>query len=333
MLKKILVPMDGSTLSEKVLPYALKLATRLGLQVTLLQVIEGKGHLEKDVFETGSTTQGARAYLARVSDFLTSHDDMPLISSKQLETKVLHGDPAEVICRYAAEENFDLVTMTTHGQPQTQQYFLGSVTLKVLHHLNVPVLLIRPYWQGSPANYGLSDTLACLNEPFGRKFLANGVRLVLPLDMTDKAETSLELSFELAQKLDATLYLLKVNNPVLYSEPSQQAGGAPALPDSDLLKRDEANLYLKQIEGLAEKHEVEAVKIVLSGNPATEIVAFAELMEPDALVMATHTFGEADQARMPSLTHEVMRRSHLPVFMVPMTLQAAAKVQVDPALV
>jgi nucleotide-binding universal stress UspA family protein len=327
MLKKILVPVDGSKLSEKILPYALKLAARLGLQVTLLRVIESKVNPEKGIFETSSNTQAARVYLATVSNFLTSQDNGPLISSKSLETKILHGDPAEVICRYAVEENFDLVTMTTHGQPQTQQYFMGSVTLKVLHHLTIPLLLIRPYWQGSPANYSLSDTLACLNEPFGNKFLANGVRLVLPLDMTDKSEASLDLSFELAQKFDATLYLLKVNNPVLDPAVVQKAGGESPLAGLDLVKRDEANLYLKQIESLAEKREVKTVKIVLSGSPTTEIVSFAELMEPDALIMATHTFGEDEQSRMPSLTHEVMRRSHIPVFMVPMTRPAVPKIQ------
>mgnify|MGYP002424015912 FL=1 len=56
-------------------------------------------------------------------------------------------------------------------------------------------------------------------------------------------------------------------------------------------------------------------------------------MEPDALIMATHTFGEEDQVRMPSLTHEVMRRSHLPVIMVPMPRLATPEVQNNAALV
>ncbi len=329
MLKKILVPVDGSNLSEKVLPYALKLAARLDLQVTILKVVEGTAFLDKNQCESNKAAEAARVYLSEVSNYLTLKREPPLISSAQLQTKLLYGDPAEEICRYAHEENFDLVTMTTHGQPRPYANCVGSVTRKVLQNLTVPVLLIRPYWQKSPASHALSETLACLNEPFGKRFLANGVNLVLPLDMTDKAEASLDLSFELARKLDATLYLLKVNKEAAYPQnaPLPDPSGIPAgQSEFGKTNRQEADFYLGQIEILAEKNDVEAVKIVLYGNPATEILAFSELLEPDALIMATHALGEDRPMDFSSLTQEVMRRSHLPVFMVPLPRPVTLKV-------
>lgn len=281
MLKKILVPVDGSSLSEKALPYALKLAAKLELDVTILRVVKCSPYLAKEQLENSEAAQAARVYLAQVSDFLALENETPLSVPNRLTTRLLAGDPAQEICRYASEEKFDLVTMTTHGQPQNQGYFVGSVTRKVLHHLTIPALLVRSYWQKPHTRPTLSETLACLEEPFGKRFLANDMRFVLPLDMTNKAEACLDLSFELAQKLDATLYLLKVNNPVIYLEgnPLHSYTGVPsALSELDLTIRDEANFYLRQIEILAEKMDVEVVKIVRSGNPATEILAFAELM-------------------------------------------------------
>jgi nucleotide-binding universal stress UspA family protein len=336
MLNKILVPVDGSALSEKALPYALKLAGKLTLQITLLRVVEASPYMDKEQVENSEAARAAREYLAKVRDFLTLNRETPLISSNQLQTKVLYGDPAQEICRYALEEKFDLVTMTTHGKPQTyENYLTGSVTRQVLPHLPVPVLLVRPYWQKSPVHPALSETLACLDEPFGKRFLANGGRFVLPLDMTDKAEAGLDLSFELAQKLNAALYLLKVNKPPLYPEDNSlhsHRGLSSTVPGLELTKRAEANLYLRQIEIMAEKHHVETVKIVLSGNPVTEILAFAELMGPDALIMASHTLGEGEAGTLPSVTQEVMRRSHIPVFMVPLARPVIQKVQNEAAL-
>jgi nucleotide-binding universal stress UspA family protein len=334
MLRKLLVPLDGSTLSEKALPYAIKLAAKLDLDLTLLRVgrapVFGEeialSNFDYDSLET------VEAYLSQVSDYLLDLKSEPVTFPLRLQTKALYGDPATEICRFAAEEEFDLVVMTTHGQPLDRGRSLGSVARDVLQNLAIPALMVRPLSQTSMGRPTLSELMACLNEPFARRFLEGWPRLLLPLDMTDKAEAALDLSLELARRLRATLYLLKVNNPV--PQPRTLPGDLDTPAKSDPSGKAEANFYLQQIEKLAEERGVEVVKIVLVGNPETEIRSFADLFAPDALIMATHSVG-TDLSAMstpPSLTLEVMRRSHVPVFMVPLATRVAAPRPVEVAV-
>jgi nucleotide-binding universal stress UspA family protein len=326
MLRKLLVPLDGSTLAEKALPYALKLAVRLDLDVTLLRVgrepVFGEetplANFDYDSLET------IEAYLAQVKDYLLDLKIEPVTFPLRLQIKALYGDPASEICRFAAEEAFDLVVMTTHGQPLDRGRSMGSVARDVLQNLAIPALMVRPLSQTSMGRPTLSELMACLSEPFARRFLEGWPRLLLPLDMTDKAEAALDLSLELAGRLRATLYLLKVNNPL--PQPRNLTGDLETLARPDPFGKAEANFYLRQIEKLAEERGVEVVKIVLVGSPETEIRSFADLFAPDALIMATHSVGRSltGAPNPPSLTLEVMRRSHVPVFMVPLASRVAA---------
>jgi nucleotide-binding universal stress UspA family protein len=66
------------------------------------------------------------------------------LSGLRVQTRVLAGDPVETIIRTCREEAVDLLLMATHGRSSLRRLFLGSVTTGVLHHAEVPVLLIRP---------------------------------------------------------------------------------------------------------------------------------------------------------------------------------------------
>lgn len=53
------------------------------------------------------------------------------------------GDPAEVIARYAKEQNCDEIIIGTHGQTALTSLFMGAVSTKVVHLAEVPVLLVK----------------------------------------------------------------------------------------------------------------------------------------------------------------------------------------------
>ncbi len=53
------------------------------------------------------------------------------------------GEPAEVIVRYAKEQGCDEIIMGTHGQAPLSSLLMGSVSTKVVHLSNVPVLLVK----------------------------------------------------------------------------------------------------------------------------------------------------------------------------------------------
>jgi nucleotide-binding universal stress UspA family protein len=82
---------------------------------------------------------------ARLADEL-----MPVVHALQeagftVSVAVRFGDPAEEISRFVEIERVDLVAMATHGRSGLRRLVLGSVAEGVLHRLQVPVLLIRPF--------------------------------------------------------------------------------------------------------------------------------------------------------------------------------------------
>jgi nucleotide-binding universal stress UspA family protein len=126
ILKKALVPLDGSAESEAVLPYISELALSLQMELTLLKVIPKTNH----VF--GSTED----YLQDRSQQLEEQG-----ISTRYEIKV--GSAADQIIDLADEMASDLVAMSTRGQTAINIWSLGSVAQKVLLGGNSPLLLIR----------------------------------------------------------------------------------------------------------------------------------------------------------------------------------------------
>ncbi len=59
--------------------------------------------------------------------------------------KILIGDAASEIIRYAQEEKIDLIIMGTHGRKGLEKALFGSVAEKVVKNSPVPVLTINPY--------------------------------------------------------------------------------------------------------------------------------------------------------------------------------------------
>jgi nucleotide-binding universal stress UspA family protein len=60
------------------------------------------------------------------------------------ETKVVMGNPADEILKYAEDQGIDLVIMGTHGRKGLERTFMGSVADHVIKHAAVPVLTVNP---------------------------------------------------------------------------------------------------------------------------------------------------------------------------------------------
>jgi nucleotide-binding universal stress UspA family protein len=143
--KKILVPLDGSELAEKVLPHAAALAKCGGAQVTLLTVVQltfgfTAAKLEvipEAVAERRAALQAeAIAYLDKIRRDLEAQGITACAVA-------LEGDVATEIIAYAEREGLDLVAMATHGRTGINRFIMGSIAEKVLRGTIKPVLLIR----------------------------------------------------------------------------------------------------------------------------------------------------------------------------------------------
>lgn len=152
MYKKILVPLDGSELAECALNHVRKLFQDGPVgEVVLLNapVIDipwrelgagEDGHAITFDYSAFSQTfmDKSRQYLARVQSRLSSE-------GIKVKTETIESNgPSHTITDYAQKNGVDLIVIATHGYTGMKKMMLGSVTLKVLHESNVPVLLIRP---------------------------------------------------------------------------------------------------------------------------------------------------------------------------------------------
>ena len=146
-LKRLVVPLDGSDLAERIIPHVEVLAKRLDLEVVLLGVYgspmgaatPGEGfynpaQLGAFIAELRAETVG---YLAAKTDEMKSK------GAKNVSYVAKEGLEAEEIVSLAGEKPDTLIAMCTHGRSGVKRWVLGSVTEKVVRHCGVPVLVVR----------------------------------------------------------------------------------------------------------------------------------------------------------------------------------------------
>ncbi len=149
MIKKIVVPLDGSKLAECALPYAEELASVIpGGQVQLISVTErvvGFRAVEDPSSPTeqrlapeavGKMERQANRYLDRIAKGLKA-------KGLDVQTAVLYGKPADEIAIYVETEKPDLLVMSSHGRTGPSRWAFGSVADKVSRGVNIPVMVIR----------------------------------------------------------------------------------------------------------------------------------------------------------------------------------------------
>ena len=145
MFKHLLLPTDGSRLSEAAIQKGTQFARSINAAVTGFHVIP-KYHLftyrtemledTKEQFEEDSKAH-ARQYLAVVEKAAMS-------AGVPCDTAFATSDqPYEAIIRAAEEKGCDLIVMASHGRKGVQGLVIGSETHKVLTHSRIPVLVYR----------------------------------------------------------------------------------------------------------------------------------------------------------------------------------------------
>ena len=139
---KALVPVDGSSTSERAVRHVIALAKGGDpIEVHLINVQE-----KADAPELGrflKPDEIKRNQLARGEAILAPRKKLLERAGLPCKTHVLIGDPAEKIAAFARRGGFDQIIMSTHGRTGLAALLMGSVATKVLHHATVPVTLVK----------------------------------------------------------------------------------------------------------------------------------------------------------------------------------------------
>lgn len=290
MFKRILVPLDGSALSERALAPALKIGELEGSLVMLLRAPVAEVSMIPEVAGFGSynlrnltevieeARHEAKAYVAQ----LNQSSAKPNLA---VESLVVEGEAAEVILATAREKQADLIVMSTHGYSGINRWVMGSVTERVIAHAPCPVLVIRA------------------DKPI--------TRMLIPLDGSELAERAMLPGLEIAAAFGAEVEFFRAIQPVpmenIHELEKAERGLGMQLQDSWL---EAAGEYLKRQVELAQRRGLTAKAVVRTGSAASTLLDYAEAMEIDAVAMATHGRSGLQKWLYGSVTEKVLRASH-----------------------
>ncbi len=144
MYKRILVPLDGSELAERILPHVEPIAKVSGAEVLLLRTTDPRhaSIAAEAPTEARNWVDADRAQAAKYLEGVAKRLQDTGITTK---LEVLVGEPAVEILMVAEQENADLIAMMSHGTTGFDKFDLGSVAEKVLKASTRPVLMVRAF--------------------------------------------------------------------------------------------------------------------------------------------------------------------------------------------
>jgi len=145
MYKHILIPTDGSELSKKAVDQGIGLAKALNAKVTAVTVSE-PFHIF--AVEASMVTDTPDEYKKRIAaltaKYLKAAKDAATAAGVPCDVaQVEHEHPYETIIDTARKRGCDAIVMASHGRRGVSAIVLGSETVKVLTHSNIPVVVVR----------------------------------------------------------------------------------------------------------------------------------------------------------------------------------------------
>jgi nucleotide-binding universal stress UspA family protein len=298
MFKNILVPLDGSKLSEAAIPVAASLAKTLHTPVTLLHIIEKDASPE--IHRDHHITQADEA-----SAYLEGRARRAFPEGAKVDwhvhTAAVKDVAAGIVEHAMTEFRPDLIVMCTHGKSGVRDLLFGSIAQQVVAHGTTPLLLIKPDTDSS--NTFKLD------------------KILVPLDSGPVHDDSLPLTQELAKAYGAEIYLLTVI-PTFSTVTGETAAASSLLPatTSALL---EINVENAEVDLRAHLDELkragfQARAEIARGDPATEIVNLSERLNADLVVLSTHRKAGAAAFWARSVAPNATRKARVPILLIPL---------------
>ncbi len=152
MYNRILVPLDGSSRAEAILPHVEELARLCGAHICLIQVLEvsvlsSHTKVNPDDYSavTKSNTDRLEAAKQEAETYLTAVSERLRASAPEVTFQVVAGPIASTILTSAETHNIDLIAMASHGRSGLKEKGInyGSVAEAVLHRVDRPLLIVR----------------------------------------------------------------------------------------------------------------------------------------------------------------------------------------------
>jgi nucleotide-binding universal stress UspA family protein len=284
--KKILVPLNGSELAEKALPYAKSIAKLKKSKVILFAV-------------------SLTIFVDRRDRLFASYLE---VNAKELNTEGIktttatsYGDVAEEIVKYANNNKMDLIVMATHGYSKAKQWMFGSITQKVLYGTGIPALLIKSKSPEVSAEFN---------------------RILIPVDGSPFSESTFPYAEELTKNTNKEILLLHICEPPIV--PSY--GSRPINPTWKKYRDDMwgeveklSTSYLKKTMATLKKKGVNVKSRVVkaqTGEVAQTIMQVSKEENIDLIIISTQGRTGVSGWVYGSVANRIMEGSPQPVLLI-----------------
>jgi len=297
MLKNVLVPLDGSTLDDYVLPHAVALARAFNAQIFLLKVLEQTTSSLRmpnvDPLDWHLKKMEATAYLNAVKDRLEP-------TQVAVTVAVAEGRPAEQIVLFAQTNNVDLLILNSRSENETIGWSVSSTVQLILQRLRVSALIVPEHNTDAP-------------EPLDLRY----ERILVPLDGSARAGSALPLATAIAQAYHAQMLLTHV-----VTKP-EMARLMPLTPEENELitrfverNQEEGNKYLERLQTHAPRDVQTQTRLLVSDNTAASLQSLSDQEQIDMVIMSAH--GYSGEANRPygGLTGRFITEGKLPLLIV-----------------
>jgi nucleotide-binding universal stress UspA family protein len=305
MFSTLVVPLDGSELAERALPYAVHFAAERGGRLVLVRAALAPPPSGLDwERQQLAVMDEATAYLAGVAEKVATR--VPV------STVPVYGHAVDEILAAVGQFDADSIVMATHGRTGLAHLLYGSVAEAVLARSPVPVFVVHARPGGAAA------------LPFN----SASARVMVPLDGSAFAEAVLPAALEIVGDA-GELVLTSVAAPPDRVERDERGRVRAYLDQQEEAITRETFEYLRGIQAKLrqQRPELRVTLDVRIGDPAAGIAIAEVARGTDLVVMATHGRTGLRRAVKGSVAGAVLATGTVPVLLVSPVVSAVSEHQ------
>ena len=289
MFRSAIVPVDGSPMAERAVPWALMAAAGGAVELMHVHVSPAPLVVEGVVVADPKLDETLRAqeaeYLTTLTERAAAAAPGVVVTTENVDTD---DALSEAVATAVADRGAELVVMSTHGRGAWTRFLLGSVTDETVRYSPVPVLVVRSDEDGeAPVDLTVHPVVK---------------NVIVTLDGSDLAEKIVPTAARLAKALSVPVTLLAVVDSAEHADSAFGPAG------------EKAETYLGRIAAkVTADHAVTPTRLVRPGSPVDVIAATSAEVGGGIVALATH--GRAGLSRLfhGSVADDVIRTAAGPV--------------------
>ncbi len=298
-MKRILVPLDGSSFAERALGPALHLAARHEAEIHMASVVSDLPPVPLATADSEQATRWVEEERKRAEQYLEEVRERTLgkAPGARLEFHARVGPVTKAIERLADQLEVDLIMLTTHGRGSWQRAWLGSVADQLLRRAEKPLLLLRDQEAGG----GLF------------KASTSPEHVLIPLDGSEAAETVLEVLDPILPEEGGQVTLASVLH-----QPFPLATTYLPHTTSEQFMMSERKEHLQSyLDEVAERFTDKGVEVetrVLVGEDAAQgLLEVADKAKVDLIALSTRGRGGVTRFFLGSVADKLVRGAKVPL--------------------